>query len=591
MKKALFIAGFICGCLFNAGGQGRDNIPLAGEELPQTKQDILGMEGKISLDLRNIDVIDALRFLAQKAGVNVVTTKAVTGRVTLKVDDVVVKDVFDVMLRANGLAYEKRENIYNVMTETEYKALYGKTFADVRQVKIFNLAYAIPEQIFNLADTLKSDIGRVLVSPESGKVVVMDSPEKIEVIEKAIESFEKENMVKVFDINYANAKEVANQLKSQLEAKKVGFVRADERSNQVIVQTLPERMDQIAELIKSLDTKTKEVLIEAKVVRVNFNKSLTDSIEWEGLFEAIRNDQGLTYVGSTPFTSVQGTSDPWRSRRTVLEGGQAPDGTEISGVDGVGSFPFSATTSQLSSSSPRTGLEQMHIGMVGVHDIDISLRKFQDIGETEILGTPRITVTNNQEAKLHVGEKQAYVTSTTTTGQTTSTVSEEITFIDVGLQFFVTPTINEDGYIVLKLKAELSSVVDTLETPTGNRIPILGTNLAETTVMTKDGTTIVIGGLRQTLTNKVERKTPLLADIPFIGKIFQSKRPSQTRSELLILITPTIVSGDILVGSVGSADRTLLKPVKTYGRKEHNEPISEASLVTLERIKGVKTGQ
>ena len=83
-----------------------------------------GMEERISLDLRNIDIVDALKFLAEKAGINIVTTKKVSGRVTLKVDNVPIKDIFDVMLRSNSLAYDKRGNIYNVMTEEEYKALY-----------------------------------------------------------------------------------------------------------------------------------------------------------------------------------------------------------------------------------------------------------------------------------------------------------------------------------------------------------------------------------------------------------------------------------------------------------------------------------
>ena len=148
----------------------------------------------VSLDLRNIEVIDALRFLAMKAGMNIVTTKAVGGRINLKVENVPIKDIFDVILRSNGLAYDKSGDIYKVMTEEEYKSLYGKNFSDVRQVKIIHLSYAIPEQIFGLCDTLKSDVGRVLVDPETGAVVIMDSPEKLKEIEQAISKFEKENI-------------------------------------------------------------------------------------------------------------------------------------------------------------------------------------------------------------------------------------------------------------------------------------------------------------------------------------------------------------------------------------------------------------
>ncbi|MCM8758094.1 MAG: secretin and TonB N-terminal domain-containing protein, partial [Candidatus Omnitrophica bacterium] len=123
-------------------------------------------EKRMSLDLRNIDIIDALKFLSVRAGLNIVPTKNVSGRISLTVENVPVKDVFDIMLRSNNLAYVKQGEIYNVMTEQEYKLMYGKNFSDMRQVKVFRLKYAIPEQAFNLLDAVKSEVGRLLVEPE-----------------------------------------------------------------------------------------------------------------------------------------------------------------------------------------------------------------------------------------------------------------------------------------------------------------------------------------------------------------------------------------------------------------------------------------
>src|SRR5205085_1907856 len=77
------------------------------------------------------------------------------------------------------------------------------------------------------------------------------------------------------------------------------------------------------------------------------------------------------------------------------------------------------------------------------------------------------------------------------------TVAENVTFIDVGIQLNVTPTVNEDGFVSMKIKPEVSSVASTLTTPSGNKIPILETSLAETTVMVRDGVSILIGGLRR----------------------------------------------------------------------------------------------
>ena len=368
-------------------------IPSASGSLSANESSDL--EGVISLDLRNIDIVEALKFLAVKSTINIVTTKAVQGRVTLRVEDASIQDVFDVMLRSNNLAYEKRDNIYNIMTEIEYTALYGKTFADVRVVKIVDLNYAIPEQIFYLCDILKSDIGRVLVNQEAGKVVIMDSPDKIKQLEEAIRKFENRNTIRVFTINYANAIDVADQLSAHLGDKKLGMVRADERTNQVIVQTLPGRMKDIEKLVVKLDRKTREVLIEAKIIQVIFNKSVSEEVEWEGLFDLIWRDD-LVYAGSYPFSSIIGSQDPWRSRQTTLEGGRTADGTNVVGVNQIGSYPFSGTTDNVNASLPTIGLREMHIGMVGQHDFDVILKVFQDIGETNVLSTPKITVTNNQ---------------------------------------------------------------------------------------------------------------------------------------------------------------------------------------------------
>ncbi len=517
-----------------------------------------GMNDKISLDLRSIDVGDALKYLALKAGISIITTNLVSGRVTLVVKDVLIKDVFDIMLRSNNLAYDIKGGIYNVMTEAEYKALYGENFSDVRQVQMFRLKYAIPEQVFNLLEVLKSDIGRVLVDVESGKVLVIDSPEKIKVMKRALEGFESKNLVRVFELNYARAKDIEAQLKAQLNAKKVGLVKADERSNQVIVQTLPERMKEIEALIYLLDRKTKQIIIEAQIVKVSLSDGLTSGVEWEGLFDVSPQGDDLAYIGSTPFAWTGGTSsDAWQSRQaTYQEAGY------------VGSYPFSGTTSSLASATSSVGAGEMHLGMVGNNDFDIILKYLQTLGETRIISTPKLAVVNNEEAKIHVGQKEAYVTTTTTTGQTTSTMSEEVTFVDVGVMLSVVPTINEEGFITLKIKSEISNVIDILITPTENQIPIIDTSLAETTVLVKEGSTIVIGGLRKEQEMTSYSGLPALGRIPFLGRLFSTNISTKTITELLIVLTPKLITGERLsVESRKHKDRLgqeIIKSVKDY---------------------------
>ncbi len=535
-------------------------IPAAQQKLTPLSG---GIEGYISLDLRNIEINDALKYFALKTGLNIVTTKSVKGRVTLVVEKVRVKDVFDIMLRSNGLAYDKSGDIYNVMSEEEYMNIYGKKFFDVRQVKVFRLEYAVPDQIFSVLDTLKSSVGRILVDPESGTVLCMDSPEKLSQMEMAIKGFEQKSMIKTFTLNYAKAKDVEEQLKVRLDDKNVGSIKADERANQVIVQALPKRMEEIEKLIEALDKKTKEVLIDAKIVKVNLGDGVNVGVKWEGLFD-LSEKNGLTYVGSYPFSSVAASSDDWRSRKQTLEE-----------TGYVGAYPFSGTTSNYAASSPIIGLESLNIGVIGANDFNVVLNYLKTENEAKILSNPKIAVVNNQSARIHVGAREAYVTTTTTTGQSTSTISEQVNFIDIGLQMDVTPIINEDGFVTLKLKTEVSSVINTLVTPTENQIPIVDTSVAETTVLVKEGATIVIGGLRKEEKNKVERRVPVLSKIPVLGQLFKTKSETKSVTELLIMLTPTIISGEALVSEQGREIGVHnIKPAQDYATiKEKKEKL------------------
>jgi len=540
-----------------------------------------GLEGEISLDLRNIDVVDALKFLSMKAGINIITTKSVTGRVTLMVENVPIKDVFDIMLRSNKLAYDKRGKIYNVMTEEEYGALYGKDFADVRQVRVFRLKYAIPQQAFLLLEILKSEIGRVLVDTESGNVLIMDSPEKIEIMEEALQRFEKENLVKVFKINYAKAKDVEEQLKTQLDLKNAGLIKADERSNQVIVQTLPERMKEIERLISLLDQRTKEILIDARIVKVKLTDELSSGVEWEGLFD-IGRQYGLTYLGSYPFSWVGPSTDPWQSRKTTFQ---------QQGY--VGSYPFTGTSTTgdtpYSTGKQSIGTEEMHLGVIGKHDFDVIIKYLQTLGETKILSNPKLAVVNNQEAKIHVGEEIPYVISTTVgAGEATASVAEEVQFEEIGILLSVVPNINDEGYVTLNVKSEISSLIGVYETPTENEIPIKDVSITETTIMVKEGSTIIIGGLRKEQETDTTKQVPFLGRIPFLGKLFSQKTQTKERSELMIILTPKLITGDVLLTSaeVAGVGQEAVKSIKDYSelRSEAFVPLDEEELV----LKGFK---
>jgi hypothetical protein len=193
----------------------------------------------------------------------------------------------------------------------------------------------------------------------------------------------------------------------------------------------------------------------------------------------------------------------------------------------------------------------------GNYSTVVSLLK--TFGETNVLSRPRITVADNEEARILVGSKEVYVTSdvTTTSGGTYHT-TDHVQFVDVGVRLLVTPEINKAGYIKLKVKPEVSNTDSTktveLKNPDGSTrtiVPYVTTSEAETTVVVKDNTTLIIGGLMKDTVVDHKEKVPFLGDIPIMGKLFSSNGKSKEKTELVIFLTPHILEGDVTTEEAG----------------------------------------
>lgn len=497
-----------------------------------------GMDQKISLDLRSTDVTDALKYLAKKGGLNISVTKKVTGRVNLFLDDVTIRNIFDIILRTNELAYDKTGDVYNIMTEAEYQALYGKKFNDLREVRTFRLEYAVPQRAFDLLDTLKSSVGRLLVDEGSGTVMVIDVPANIREMEKSLAVLERGTEVRVFDLRYATAADVAEHLAEELEVNKLGEVTADERSNQVIVRTLPTRMKEIEELVAKLDRKTRQVLIDGKIVKVALTDELTTGIDWNQIFT------NVSFHGLSP-------QNDFRPATTGVPPADIPAVThmDLGFMKGL--------------VEPGDPIPSLIFGTIAKDGYEL-FRFLEGIGRTRIMSNPKLLVTENSEAKILVGTREAFVTTTTTTGQTTTTTAEEVEFIDVGIQLSVTPRITDDGFVQMKVVPEVSDVIRFLTTPSNNKIPIVDTSTASTEVVVQDGSTVIIGGLRKNQKKQDFDQLPLVARIPVFGEIFRRRQHDDERSEMIVFITPHVVQGDHFVTGDEVKYGGDIKPFRDY---------------------------
>ncbi|KPK98760.1 MAG: hypothetical protein AMJ95_02630 [Omnitrophica WOR_2 bacterium SM23_72] len=449
---------------------------------------------RISLDIKGMDVVDVLKMLAQRSGMNIVIGKNVTGKVTLFLKNVDVRDVFEIILLANDLAYEKKEDIINVMTQKDYELLYGERFQDKKEAKIVPIRYAKAVDLSKALTQIKSSIGKVVVDEGSNTVVLIDAPYKIIDMENFIRSADAPIKTKVFGLKYGQADKLKDKLQ-EVVTKNIGSVSIDERTNKIAVTDYLSKLAEIEKLIIAFDEKTPQVLIDAQIVEIRPTNKFEMGVDWDYWIEKY-----FRTSGSLPLAAAEGLSI----------------GTADVAPNRPGQFKA-------------------------------ILELLQTIGDTKILSSPRIMVLNNQESKILVGTKEAYITSAISQTGETAVTSQSVNFVDTGIKLYVTPTINRDGFVTMKIKPEISSA-EREEIKSEDRfteIPIVSTSQAETTVMVKDGVTIIIGGLKKDEKIKTVKKIPILGDIPLLGMLFRNTVDENNRTELVILLTPHIMSGEI----------------------------------------------
>lgn len=473
-------------------------VPARTETLP-------GFSKRISVDLRQIDILAVMKFLAEEGELNIVTGKNVGGRVTLSLKDVSIRDVLDIISLSYELSYVVQNSIIHVMTEADYQRLFGSSFADQRQVRRLQLQHADPTSVAALLGNLKSTVGRVIADAQTRTIVLIDVPEKLGPMVEAAKSMDRasELQTQVFELGYGKAEEVSPEVEKVLTPN-LGAVRLDKRTNTLVVTDVSRRMQDVRRVINAFDRKTREVIIEAKIIEVRLSDEFQMGVNWERLFQQLAN------------LKLEGT------------------------------FPI------IPSVGPLGPVGQLTVGTLADDNFTAVIELLQTVGTTNVLSTPRIAVVENEEAKILVGTREAFVTSVVTQTQTAATTAEEVTFIDVGVSLTVTPTINQEGFVTMKIKPEVSSVTRFLTTGTDNQIPIVQTSTAETTVMVKDGVTIIIAGLIEDQSVNTTKKVPILGDIPILGAAFRSKEEEVIKSELVIFLTPFIISGKESVAGIAA---------------------------------------
>lgn len=446
---------------------------------------------KVTLQFQGVDIMEILKLLAEQAGFNLVAGKNVSGRVTLFVKEVDPWEALEVVLTANELAYERRGQILTIMTQRDYELLYGQPYQDKRILQSIAPRYAKAVDLSRALAQVKSNVGRVIADEATNTLILMDIPAVVGQMMKLVKEMDQPLESRVFSLNYAVAKEVTPVLQEIL-TRGVGKISVDERTNQVVVTDYPAKLTELHRVLQAFDERSTQVSIEATIVQVTLSDKFQLGIDWEAL----------------PFEDAL--------------------------VKGMG------VLSLTKGGSLRIG--QASVNLSG--DYRYLVEALRTFGDTRILSEPRLTVVNNQEAKILVGSREPYVTkSVSQTGTGTAVTSEAVTFLDVGIKLFVTPTITRDRFVLMKVRPEVSSTATPLTTADGNKIPVVETTEAETVLLIEDGGTVILGGLIKDEKSVSQLRIPLLGDMPVLGTLFRSDETTKKKTELVVLLRPTIITG------------------------------------------------
>jgi type IV pilus assembly protein PilQ len=341
-------------------------------------------------------------------------------------------------------------------------------------------------------------------------------------------------LTKIIPLNYSKATDIVPTLTAVRSAEgRTGTATADSKTNSLILTESPEGMATEERLISQLDVRPKQVLIEAKLVEVTLSNGLDYGIQWNYLSlnqGKAFGQNGQTAVGTPIGFQTPNTIATPLSQQPLNYTGPASNGSVGAAGQGTGvNLPATNTFGALT------------LGRITNNQLlNLTLTAAATRNKVKVLSDPKVATLNNQPANINVTTQYPYVTSSlaSTAG---GAVTSQVQYVSVGIQLTVTPTINADGRITLNVNPNVSQPSVTAPTATGGA-PGIDSRQAQTTVLIRDGETIVIGGLISDHNEVDDSRVPILGDIPILGFLFRSKHVTRTRTELLIFVTPKILA-------------------------------------------------
>lgn len=481
----------------------------------------------VDLHVNDEELANVLEMLSIQSQRNIVASKNVSARITANLYGVTFTEALDAILHVNGYGYIEKGSFIYVYTLEELKTIEAAQRA--RVWKTIKLNYLNSIDAAEFAKPVLSEGGQIKTNGKTSAFSLSNGP-------TGQDDFANEATLVIYDYE--------------------------------------ENVVEIEKLVRQIDTKPAQVLVEATILQTELNEANALGVDFSIISDMSFNDFAL---GGGPLKVVDSliagrvTSASTSSSGSTTGGGQAVPG------DGNGK---AITSTAGGTSGPGT----FKVG-ISTKDVSVFLKMLDEITDTTILSNPKILALNRQPARVLVGRKVGYLNTTSTDTATTQTVQ----FLDTGTQLNFRPFITADGMIRMELKPQVSEAVirDTKDS-SGNSVTIPDeiTNELTTNVIVRDGQTIVLGGLFRESTQVTRRQVPWLGDIPILGNAFRGKEDATKRTEIIFLITPTILT-DTGMADAGSRGRDYVEKVRT-GSREGLLPWSRDKMTSKENVEAEK---
>jgi len=442
---------------------------LPGSTLGQQQEgDARGYRGRrIDLDLKDADIHNVLRLLADVGRVNIVTADNVKGEVTIRMRNVPWDRALDVVLQAKSLGMVREGNVLRVAP-----------LADLEKER--EMAIQRRKQEFQL-------------QPVETRLV---------------------------PVSYAQAEDIQSRAKDLLSSR--GSIAVDQRTNMLIVRDIAGNLNQIEELVRSLDSQTPQVLVEARIVEATSRYLRDIGVQWGGdatFSAATGNPTGLAFPSSI---GVAGGADDGQGPTAGL----SPFSRTVQNPNYAVNLPAAVGTG----SGGAVGITFGHIN--NTFNLALRLSAAETSGMVRIISSPRILTLDNNEATISQGTLIPF--------SQVSAMGVQTTFREAKLELRVRPHVTADGSVAMHVKVNRDEPDFTQTSARGD--PTILKREAETNLLVMDGHTAVIGGIFTRNTGRNLDQVPFFGDIPLLGLLFQRRRASDARGELVIFITPRIVN-------------------------------------------------